>query len=172
MASVLKSFEDLIKLLQEEALIYSKLGELLALEKQALLKLAASELGEIVSRKETLGLRIKALDESRKILAARMGQAFGIQSKDLTVTALVSFAPVEAKARLNQAREDLRNAVLGCRSINDHNAIAADQGLRLFQNAIGFLIEESEQADKVYQKKGGYGSGPGTRQASVVSRQV
>lgn len=99
MASVLKTFEDLIQLLEEETLIYSQLGELLALEKQALLKLAASELGEIASRKETLGLRIKALDESRKILSLRMGKAFGIKSGDLTVTALVSFAPVEVKSR-------------------------------------------------------------------------
>lgn len=167
-----QAFADLITLLDEEAGIYGQLADLLEKERAALLHLAASDLAEICAQKETLGLRVKALDESRRLLSERMGRRYGIVQEKLTVTELLKFAPTEFAAKLDSTRTRLRERVNLCRSINDSNSQAARRGLDLMNGAIDHLLQSSDPAGKVYQKKGGYGRAIHRAAPAVVSHEA
>jgi flagellar biosynthesis/type III secretory pathway chaperone len=166
-----KPFLDLIELLEEELSIYSRMRELLDRESHALLHMAASELGEICSAKETLALRVKALDESRKILGERLGRQFAIAPGQLTVSSLCQFAPPEVAPRLGSVRDRLREEALACKQLNDLNSRAARKGIELVSGAVDFLVKNSDPAGKVYEaKKTPYGTQK--RAPMVVSREA
>jgi flagellar biosynthesis/type III secretory pathway chaperone len=167
-----QAYRDLYSLLDQEAGIYEQLAALLEAEREALVHLAASELGEICSRKETLALRIKALDESRRVLSERLGRRFGLAGEELTVTALLRFAPDALGDRLDAVRRRLQEQVERCKNINEYNARAAGRGLELIGGAIRHLIGDSDPANRIYRKKGGcaaYGARPNP---AMVSQKV
>jgi flagellar biosynthesis/type III secretory pathway chaperone len=172
MALQRRTFQDLIALLAEESEIYEAFGKLLEDERDALMHLRASELGEITSQKETLALRIKALDESRKVMSEQLGRRFDLERDQVTIKALREFATPGESARLEEIRLELRERALECKRINDENARAARVGLDLIQNASEFLVGQADPAGKIYQKKGGYASEARRRTPAIVSKQV
>jgi flagellar biosynthesis/type III secretory pathway chaperone len=167
-----RSFPDLITLLEEEVTIYSQIRDLLERERHALLHMAASELGEICAAKETLALRIKALDESRRILSERLGRRLSISPDDLTVSKLCEFAPAGLKEKLSIARDQLREQALACRELNEINASAARKGLEIVTTAVEFLVRESDPAGKVYEAKKSPYAAAARRAPAIVSRQM
>ena len=172
MTSNHQAFEDLIKLLEEESEIYGEMGELLEAEQDALRRLAAPELGEITARKETLALRVKDLDESRKVMSEGLGRRLEIAPEELTVTALCERAPASASRRLHQVRTTLRDRASACKAINDYNSRAARRGLDLVSGAIGYLLQDADPTGKVYKKKGGYGQASRHVRPAMVSQEV
>jgi flagellar biosynthesis/type III secretory pathway chaperone len=146
-----KSFDALIELLGQEDAIYRELADLLDEEQAAMIAMAADRLGEIVARKETLALRVKALDESRKVLARRLGEALGLASNELTVTLLCRRAEPETGRRLAEAAGRLRASLERCQRLNDANGRAARRGMELVGGAIQYLIEQANPGGRVYQ---------------------
>lgn len=172
-----QSFEALISLLEQEEAIYKEMALLLEQERDALLAMTMDRLGEVTSRKETLALRIKALDESRKLLARRLGSAFGLDPDQVTLVTLCQKAATpDIAMRLSRVGLSLKAAVQHCKEINDYNARAASQGMSLVTGAIEYLIAQADPAGKVYQsprpKAGGYSPARRPVSATFISRQV
>jgi len=172
MTTTRKAFQDLINLLVEETQIYGELASLLEAERDALTRLRASLIEEIAAKKDTLGLRIKALGESRLILARRMGQGFGIASDELTITELLKFVPRDMRRELEHARTKLRSQAMACKKANEYNSMAAAQGVDLMRSAIGFLVADHDPAGKIYQRKGAYGRLAKNPRPAIVSKQI
>ncbi|MEN6626583.1 MAG: flagellar protein FlgN [Candidatus Sumerlaeia bacterium] len=144
-------FESLIALLGQEQAIYEEMAEVLRAEGEALTSMAAHKLAELVSRKETLVLRVKALDESRRLLARRLGAALGLTGADLTVSRLAARAEGGMGWRLIAAGESLRAVIDECRKLNEKNGIAARRGLDLIGDAARWLIEQADPSGPVYR---------------------
>jgi hypothetical protein len=143
-----------------------------------MLAMAIARLGEIASRKETLALRIKALDESRKLLARRLGQELNIPPDQVTVTRLCAQAPSAVATRLELAGRTLRETVMTCRELSENNACAARKGLELTGGMIDFMIREADPAGRLYTaprpnaKRGGYTGMSQTKGSGFISRQA
>ena len=171
-----ESLEALIDLLGQERLIYDEMAELLDQEREAMLAMAMDRLGEVVARKETLVLRIKALDESRKVLARRLGTAFSLPPTRLALAELCHHAPPPYDEELDRAGRDLRTSLEHCQSKNEFNARAARRGLELINTAIHHMIDQSDPAGKVYhapRKRGRLQSVGGVQgQSGFISRQI
>lgn len=172
----LHHFEALIDLLQQEETIYQEMALLLSQERDALSALAVERLGEIVARKETLALRIKALDESRKVLARRLAQSLRFPENEITISLLCSQAPGPQAQRLRQIGDSLRRCVEHCKQLNDHNERAVARGMDLINDAIQYMIDSADPTGKVYQApgaKGAYGGRAGhAARPGLISRQV
>jgi flagellar biosynthesis/type III secretory pathway chaperone len=171
-----RHFDALIDLLTQEETIYREMSSLLDEERQAMLGLAVERLGEIASRKETLALRIKALDESRKLLARRLGAQFGLRAEQVTVSNLCPRAPGPTAGRLEATARRLRATVLECQEKNNYNARAAARGMDLIGGAIDHLIAQADPSGKVYQptkqRTHGYATLSKTTGSGLISRQA
>ncbi len=166
-------FEALIALLGQEQAIYEEMAGLLAAEGEALAKMAAHRLGEIVSRKETLVLRVKALDESRRLLARRLGAALGIAGAELTLKNMAARASGGMGRRLIAAGESLRATIEQCREMNGRNSVAARRGLDLIGDAARWLIEQADPVGPVYRPgRGRAAYGAAGRGPAFISRQA
>lgn len=166
------SFDALIKLLGQEREIYGELADLLDQERDALLAMRTARLGEIVSRKETLALRLKALDESRRVLARRLAGTFGLDPDQLSLSDLSRHAPPPHDRRLSAAGRALRETVLRCKSINEHNSRAARRGLELVGTAVKHMIDTGDPAGKVYESPRKRGKAHASGASAFISRQV
>ena len=171
---LIQTYQSLIDLLRQEDSIYGEMAVLLEEERIALAKMSVERLGEIVSRKETLALRIKALDESRKMLARRLGEALGLAAEEVTVTRLSERAPVPLGAQLRQTGDALRETVHRCQKLNEHNSVAVKRGWDLVHGLIAHLVEGVDPAGRLYQAPRGpkgYGS-VRSGNSGFVSRQA
>ncbi len=128
------------------------LGELLQKEQKALLAMRHSEVAEIVTRKETLLLRIKALDESRRVLARRLGESLRLTPDEITLTELSNHAPQMLATRLRESGDRLREIIELCKKLNDFNSRAARQGARLMSDVIEQLLTSNDPSGQVYSK--------------------
>lgn len=170
--------ENLVTLLGEEHEIYGELAGVLELEHAALLAMEVSELGVCTSRKETLALRLRALDESRRLIAGRLATLLGVPKEAVTITRLCGAAGGAASVRLQLAAERLKMVVQRCHELNQVNSIAARKGLELASGAIQFLLAPPDPAGRVYQSPRGGARGyaaAGSRPAQapgLISRQV
>ena len=172
---VIKAFEALIDLLSQEQAIYSQMAELLDREREAMLSMATDRLDTIVSTKETLALRLKALDESRKMLANRLGSLHGLPADKVTITGLSQTAPPAVADRLRRVGARLRETVERCQLLNQFNARAARRGVEMVSGAIDHLISTAAPAGKLYSKpvaRGGYGMGARRSVPGIISRQA
>ncbi|HOE96936.1 MAG TPA: flagellar protein FlgN [Candidatus Sumerlaeota bacterium] len=169
-------YESLLTLLGEERAIYEEMADLLDQEREAMLAMAVDRLAEIVARKETLALRIKALDESRRVLARRLGAALGLPPHELTISELYAAAPAEIAGRLRAVGAALREVVVRCREINQFNERAARRGLELVGGAIQTLLEQADPTGKVYEaprpRARGYGGPVAPGGGGIFSRQA
>lgn len=172
-----KPFEALIKLLQQEQVIYEELAQLLEIERQALLSMEADQVGQIVSRKQTLALRVKTLDESRKMLSRRLGTLCGLRFEQVTTTQLAKCAPAGVGERLRRAARDLRGVVEHCQQVNKYNDGAARKAVDLLGGAIEYMIQQADPVGQVYTpgkraQSGGSSSGAGksTGGPGLISR--
>ncbi len=170
-----QALQSLVELLRQELAIYETMAELLGEEREALASLAADRLGELTARKETLVLRVKALDESRRLLARRLAAAAGVAPDDVTVSKLIEVAPPNMAAALADVAARLRDAVRRCRELNDMNARAAARGAELVAGAVRFLVDQAEPSGRVYQdpRRMGAGSYPrATPAPGMISRSA
>ena len=177
---MLPSCESLLDLLHQELSIYGDLSILLQEERAAMHAMAIDPLTQATSRKETLLLRIKALDESRKLLAQRLAAELGLTREQVTLTHLAEVLPAAQAAPLRAAGNALRKRVEECQELNRHNAMAAERGMDLVNRSIQYLVETADPAGMVYQKSrkpAAYGpqasiKRAGTTPAGFISRQV
>lgn len=173
--------ESLLTLLAEERAIYTTLAQTLETEHDALLKTDLARMNACVCSKETLALRIKGLDESRRMLARRLATALGVSVEEMTLTRLAEALPPLDGARLREAGQHLRTLAERCRDLNDANGRAAQRGADLLGAAVGFLVGQNDPAGRIYAPptRGRSGAYPpqgaaraGLGTSSFISRQA
>lgn len=143
--------DSLIDLLDQEEAIYAELGRLLEEEHELIPALALSRIEELSARKETLALRIKAMDESRKMLARRVASIFGIKSDEATLGVLCGLVESDQRTQLQLIGDRLRKTLTRCQELNELNGRAIGAGAKLASSAIEYLIEQADPSGKIYK---------------------
>jgi flagellar biosynthesis/type III secretory pathway chaperone len=163
-----QDYEALIDLLAQEEAIYRDMLVLLDEEREAMLRMRVDQVMRLTSRKETFVLRVKALDESRKMLARRLAAALGMPSDQVTVTRLCDSAPAGVAKRLAAAGAQLRHAVGACKAKNDANGQTAACGMKVIAGAMDHLIAHADPTGVVYRPSRRDGHGGYARLAKTV----
>jgi flagellar biosynthesis/type III secretory pathway chaperone len=173
-----QDYEALIDLLEQEEAIYREMLALLDEEREAMLRMRVDQVMRLTSRKETLALRVKALDESRKMLARRLAAGLGTPPDQVTVTRLCEQAPFGVAKRLAAAGDRLRQVVAACKTKNEANGRTAACGMNVIAGAMDHLIAHADPTGVVYRpsRRDGHGGYARLTKAvpslGLVSRQA
>lgn len=176
------TLQALIDLLRQEEVVYCELREVLEEEHEALTAMAPERVVPLVARKETLALRVKALDQSRRALARKLALELGLAAEHVTVTRLAEAAIEPQAGPLRRQAAALREAVATCQQLNERNAIAARTGQKLVGGLIEQLVVTADPAGQVYQAPrsgaprgataGAYGVAGRGRASGLISRRA
>lgn len=130
---------DLIVVLGHEHELYGLVLQLLEAEETALLSREPEKALDLARRKETVLLRLQALEESRQILAMRLARQWGVRAADLSLREVACHAEEPERSRLEALREALRERLDTIRGAGERNSRLCRNGLdiivRLFHGA-------------------------------------
>ena len=156
-------FRNLVSVLQNELELHTRLMELLGEEKRSLEELNASDILKAAKEKDTLALRLKALEESRRLSVESISSQYGLgDPDDIVLSKLADAAPEPERAELRRLNIELRATVESGQSQNEQNRYLASGSLRIVREAMKALAQP-EETQKTYRHQGGlkaYRSGP------------
>lgn len=143
--------------MERETSLYESLIEALDEETSHLVSNDAAGLLGASRRKDTIGLQIRSLEESRLLLMEKFSRPPDRSAEDLTFSDLFVNAPAELRAPLEQARDRLKSVVTRVTRRNQRNRQLVENSLRLLHGSMETLQKQLRAAST--PSTGGYGPG-------------
>jgi flagellar biosynthesis/type III secretory pathway chaperone len=167
--------EDLTAILKEQLALYDQVAELLEEERSALISKRPDQVLALVRRKETLLLRIKTLDESRRLVCARIAHEWRVPPASVTLREVEKkMAGSPTADTLAADLPDLRRRMTQCmEKLREGNA----RNVKICQNGIDVIrriVQSAAEAD-AQTNRGGYGpkyGRPGAAGVGVRARSL
>lgn len=132
-------WEALADVLRKETVLYRELHELCERESDVLVSFSAPELLENNSRKETIILKARLLDESRTKLVARITESLCIEAEGIDLTTLAGYAGRRHGAVLRELQSALRDILLRLDERNERNKVLVSSSIQHVQKSIEFI---------------------------------
>jgi len=132
-------WEALADVLRKETVLYRELYELCEHERDVLVNFSTPELLENNSRKETIILKARLLDESRAKLVARIAEALGIEADGIDLTTLAGYAGRRHGAVLRELQAVLREILVRLDERNERNKVLVSSSIQHVQKSIEFI---------------------------------
>ncbi len=146
-------FSGLLSVMKKEIQVYQELLDLMSREKLVLLKPTLERIQESNTRKETLILKSKMLEEARTHSIRKLGEVLGLDQNGLTISTLVHHADRKTGQDLRNYQTTLQSIVNKIVELNDANRSLIDASLLSITGLIGF-INQMMNAGPTYQENG------------------
>ena len=134
-----EDFSGLLSVLKKEVQVYQELLDLMSREKLVLLKPSLEKIQESNTRKETLILKSKMLEEARAHSTRKLGEALGLDQAELTLSILIRHADRKTGQELRNYQTALRAIVKSIAELNAANRSLLDASLVSINGLIGFI---------------------------------
>lgn len=131
-------WDSLEAVLAQEIAVYGELNAICLKERDVLVHFSAEDLLENNSRKETILLKARLIEESRIKLVARIAEALGIPSDSVNLTTLISYAGGQGDI-LRKSQVTLRRLLEDLNEMNSSNKVLLDSSLLYVQKSIDFI---------------------------------
>lgn len=160
---------SLLDVLREEIVLYRSLVDLLTDEQTTLMAADIEALEEIEKKKETIGLRIRLLEESRQGLSDDLQRIVPLPGGEVTLTAIVAVSKGAARNQLRECQSELRGLFTTMSSLVQLNERLVGRSLAFLRGAVS-IMGSHDQDLPVYGEKGCLVDGHGAPR--IVSRKV
>lgn len=164
-----ESIKSLLDVLHEEIVLYRSLVDLLTEEQTALMAADIEALEEIEKKKETMGLRIRLLEESRQGLSDDLQRIVPLPVGEVTLTAIIAASEGMTRHRLRECQSELRGLFNTVSSLVKLNERLVGRSLAFLRGAVS-IMGSHDQDLPVYGDKGCLVDGHGAPR--VVSRKA
>ena len=144
--------EELIRILRKELMLFEELHKLVIGETEAYERMDNTEIISFANQKETIGLKIKALEESRIALIDRLGGICETNAQELCVSRLAQCIEEPLKSQLQDIASKLKNKALSIKKLNTQNRLIAEYTLSFFDFLISQL-QHSITGQKFYYQR-------------------
>ena len=159
-------WDSLALVLDREIAVYRELSELCLQERDVLVKqFSAQHLLENNSRKETILLKAKMIDESRVKLVGRISELLGISAEGVDLTTLIGYADAATASVLRDLQRRLRTVL---EDVNDRN----DQNKDLLNSSILYVQKSIDFISRLVASQAGYGTDGELKVAGTTGRIV
>ncbi|MGA2331510.1 MAG: flagellar protein FlgN [Syntrophales bacterium] len=146
--------DSLIGLLKREIVVYRELQATIAQEKIILLKPSLERLLESNSKKETVILKAKMLEEGRLKLVKKIANMLDLDENDVNLTVLCSHADPDQQTDLRECQSTLNRLLTDSRKMNQSNKDLLDYSLHFLQGSIDFIHSLLSSASACYMPSG------------------
>ncbi|MFB3926711.1 MAG: flagellar protein FlgN [Syntrophales bacterium] len=134
-------YDALASILMEEVDVYQELLESIKQERSILLKPSLEKIHESNSRKETLLLKARMLEEVRMKTAAKLARLLELDSDRPGLSDLISHAEGPQKKRLQECRFLLHSVLKNISEMNKANKLLLDSSLIALEGCIDFIAD-------------------------------
>jgi flagellar biosynthesis/type III secretory pathway chaperone len=131
--------DSLIDLLKREIVVYRELQAAIAHEKITLLKPSLERLLESNSKKETVILKAKMLEDGRLKLVKKIANILDLEENEINLTALFSYADPDQRKYLQECQSILGSLLAKSREMNKNNKDLIDYSRHFLQGSIDFI---------------------------------
>lgn len=162
--------QEMIVILDKEQALYHRLLDLLGEEKGIMEEYSIDALGRSNMEKETIGLKLRLLEESRLLLMKQIASDFDKEPEDITLEDLGGRAPEPLASEIAARRAALKSVVGQVREMNERNRALALHSLSHIQSTINTIRTLSSDSP-TYASTGSI-SPPGSRPGRVVRQEL
>lgn len=146
--------DSLIGLLKREIVVYRELQSTIVHEKIILLKPSLERLLESNSKKETVILKAKMLEEGRLKLVRRIAKTLDLEENEVNLTTLCSCADHDQQTDLKECQSTLNGLLTESRNMNQNNKELLDYSLNFLQGSVDFIHSLVSSASSCYMPSG------------------
>jgi hypothetical protein len=132
-------FDSLLVTLRSEIGVYKELKDTVLTEKEVLKKYSVEELIESNSKKETVILKAKMLEEVKLNIVRKIAKEVGISDRSVNISALIRYADADTKKALKAYQMALRIMTEEIHRINRSNMELMSMSLQSVVGSINFL---------------------------------
>lgn len=161
-------FNYLISVLRKEIEIYRKLYQCYIDEKAILAGSSVDELNENNSRKETLILKARMLDETRMKLIHKISKALVFDGKEINLSTLLPHADINQQKELVEHQSTFRSLLVSVNELSERNRLLIDSSIFYVRKSIKFL-GRLISPDEIYLNSGRLKAG--SMNGRILSRQ-
>jgi flagellar biosynthesis/type III secretory pathway chaperone len=146
--------DSLIGLLKREIAVYRELQATIANEKIILLKPSLERLLESNSKKETVILKAKMLEEGRLKLVRKMAKMLDLEENEVNLTILCSHADSYQQTDLKECQSTLNTLLAESSQMNQNNKELLNYSLHFLQGSVDFIHSLLSSASACYMPSG------------------
>jgi flagellar biosynthesis/type III secretory pathway chaperone len=146
--------DSLIGLLRREIVVYRELQATIAHEKIILLKPSLERLLESNSKKETVILKAKMLEEGRLKLVRKIAKMLDLEEDEVNLTILCSHAGSDQQTELQECQSTLNTLLAKSRQMNQNNKELLNYSLHFLQGSVDFIHSLLSSASACYMPSG------------------
>ena len=146
--------DSLIGLLKREIVIYRELQATITEEKIILLKPSLERLLESNSKKETVVLKAKMLEEGRLKLVRKIAKSLDLEESEINLTILCSHADPDQQTDLRECQATLNTLLTESREMNQNNKELLNYSLHFLQGSVDFIHSLLSSASACYMPSG------------------
>jgi hypothetical protein len=146
--------DSLIIILKREIAVYRELQAAISHEKVILMKPSLERLLESNSKKETVILKAKMLEDGRLKLVKKIAKILGLEENEMNLTTLYSYADPDQKQYLQECQSILSGLLVNSREMNKNNKELVDFSLHYLQGSVDFIHSLFSSASACYMPSG------------------
>lgn len=146
--------DSLIILLKKEVIVYRELQSTISHEKAILIKPSLERLLESNSKKETVILKAKMLEDGRLKLVKKIAKILALEENEINLTVLYSYADHDQKECLQECQSVLSSLLANNREMNKNNKELLDFSLHFLQGSVNFIHSLISSASACYMPSG------------------
>ncbi|MEN6317581.1 MAG: flagellar protein FlgN [Syntrophaceae bacterium] len=146
--------DSLISLLKREINVYRELKASISHEKVILLKPSLESLLESNSKKETVVLKAKMLEEGRLKLVRKIAKMLDCEENEINLTVLCSHADHNQERDLRECQNVLSGLLIESRTMNQKNKELLDFSLHFLQGSVDFIHNILSSSSACYMPSG------------------
>jgi len=146
--------DSLIDLLKREIAVYGELQTAITQERLILLKPSFDHILESNSKKETVLLKARMLEEGRLKVVKKIAKMLDLEERDINLTTLLSYADCGQEKDLRECQSILHGLVAKNREMNQNNKGLIDYSLQFLQGSVDFIHSLMSSASASYMPSG------------------
>jgi flagellar biosynthesis/type III secretory pathway chaperone len=131
--------DDLQTILLNEMDLYRELLSILKKEKDVIIELSVDEIMKCIKEKETLGLKLRMLEESRITIIKSLSDRLNIQEEDIKLSRLSEIVDEPYSSQFKRYSSDIRALIKDINEINRYNKEFIEHSLTSIRGSLALL---------------------------------